>query len=182
MTISIDDDPRIDTVLIRHPPEKPGEEELYEIVTKGVRPPSCHIQIEDKTMINMNHNKTSDDIYGYYTEKGILCKYCTKPFGSIPWLKHHWGFSCTKLDEMMKEHFVKKYKLVKRFKKRKEQKADKQSISKDIEILKEKLPDRSEEILSNIEVLKKALTAKAMNPEKIQVLTNWINTERLKQL
>ena len=69
VTISINDDPRIDTVLIRHPPEKPGEEELYEIVTKGVRPPSCHIEIEDNTMTNMIHNKTSDDIYGYYKKE-----------------------------------------------------------------------------------------------------------------
>ena len=57
-----------------------------------------------------------------------------------------------------------------------------QGISKDIEILKEKLPDRSEEILDNIEVLRKAVTDKVMNPEKMQVLANWINTEKLNKL
>ena len=48
--ISINDDPRIDTVLIRHPTEKPGEEELYKILTKGLMSPSCHIEVNDEAI------------------------------------------------------------------------------------------------------------------------------------
>ena len=36
--------------------------------------------------------------------------------------------------------------------------------------------------MDNIDVLRKAVTDKVMNPEKMQVLANWINTEKLNQL
>ena len=106
----------------------------------------------------------------------MICKYCEKPKGSITWLRHHWGFSCPKLDKSAKEHYIRKYKLIRRDRKRNERKIKRDNERRDLEILMAKLPDRSNEVLDNIEVLKRALTEKTMNPEKIMVLANWIKS------